>query len=291
MNMLTSLPVTSSVDHFSAKDPQSIACRSDSEKTSESMKHADYDSSQQFYSADDLALLDMSNIPRHVAIIMDGNRRWAKRQGLPAIMGHWRGADTLTRIVRCASELGIKTLTVYSFSTENWSRSKEEIDALMHLFKVYLEKEREPMMREGVRLDAIGDHARLPSFVLRELELSKSYTAHCKKIDLVLAINYGGRDDIRRAFLGMMRDTEKGILSKDQITEQMISRYLDTAKWPDPELLIRTSGERRQSNFLLWQLCYSEFYHTDVLWPDFNEHDLLQAVREHQLRQRRLGGG
>ncbi len=242
------------------------------------------------YSPDDLALLDSSKIPKHVAIIMDGNRRWAKRQGLPAIMGHWKGAETLTRIVRSASELGIKALTVYSFSTENWSRAKEEIDGLMHLFKVYLEKEREPMAREGVRLDAIGDHSRLPPFVLRELELSKSYTAHCKKIDLVLAINYGGRDDIRRAFLTMLKDCEKGNLSKDQITEQLISQYLDTAKWPDPDLLIRTSGERRQSNFLLWQLCYSEFHHTDILWPDFDEHDLLQAVREHQLRQRRIGG-
>jgi undecaprenyl diphosphate synthase len=245
---------------------------------------------QTFFSSDDLALLDMSKIPSHVAIIMDGNRRWAKRQGLPVIMGHWKGAEALTRIVRSASELGIKTLTVYSFSTENWNRSKKEIDALMHLFKVYLEKEREPMVREGVRLDAIGDHERLPSFVLRELQLSKSCTSQCKKIDLVLAINYGGRDDIRRAFVAMMKDVESGVLLKDQVTEQMISKYLDTAKWPDPELLIRTSGERRQSNFLLWQLCYSEFYHTDVLWPDFDEHDLLQAVRDHQLRQKRLGG-
>jgi undecaprenyl diphosphate synthase len=248
------------------------------------------DEKEIIYSSDDLALLDPSKIPSHVAIIMDGNRRWAKRQGLPALMGHWKGADTLTRIVRSASELGIKALTVYSFSTENWNRAQEEVDGLMHLFKVYLEREREPMRCEGVRLDAIGDHSRLPAFVLRELELSKSYTSHCKKIDLVLAINYGGRDDIRRAFVGMMEDCERGKLSKDQISEKMISRYLDTAKWPDPELLIRTSGERRQSNFLLWQLCYSEFYHTDVLWPDFDEHDLLQAVREHQLRQRRLGG-
>ncbi len=242
------------------------------------------------YSPDDLALLDGSKIPSHIAIIMDGNRRWAKRQGLPAIMGHWKGADTLTKIVRSASELGIRTLTVYSFSTENWGRPSDEIDALMHLFKVYLERQREPMILEGVRLDAIGDHSRLPSFVLNELALSKSSTAHCKKIDLVLAINYGGRDDVRRAFCAMTEDLEKGLMSKDQVTEQMISRYLDTAAWPDPELLIRTSGERRQSNFLLWQLCYSEFYYTDVLWPDFDEQDLLQAVREYQLRRRRLGG-
>lgn len=248
------------------------------------------DEKQILYSPDDLAILDPAKIPSHVAIIMDGNRRWARKQGLPAMMGHWKGAETLTKIVRAASEIGIKALTVYSFSTENWGRAKEEIDALMHLFKVYLIKEREPMKREGVRLDAIGDLKRLPDFVTEELELSKKATADCKKIDLVLAINYGGRDDIRRAFAAMLQDYEKGRLSKDEITEQTISRYLDTAKWPDPELLIRTSGERRQSNFLLWQLCYSEFYHTEVLWPDFDEHDLLQAVHEHQLRQRRLGG-
>ena len=242
------------------------------------------------YSSDDLSLLDPSKIPKHVAIIMDGNRRWAKRQGLPAMMGHWKGAETLTKIVRAASELGIKTLTVYSFSTENWGRTREEVDALMHLFKIYLQKQRVPMQREGVRLDVIGDIKRLPSFVLEELEMSKVYTAHGKKIDLVLAMNYGGRDDIRRAFVAMMGDVERGRLSKEQVSEHLISQYLDTAKWPDPELLIRTSGERRQSNFLLWQLCYSEFYHTDVLWPDFDAHDLLQAVREHQLRQRRLGG-
>ena len=242
------------------------------------------------YSDDDIALLDPAKIPKHVAIIMDGNRRWAQRQGLPIMMGHWKGADTLTKIVRAASDLGIKTLTVYSFSTENWSRPKEEVDALMQLFKVYLEKQREPMAQEGVRLNAIGDLGRLPPFVLRELELSKAHTAHCKKIDLVLAINYGGRDDIRRAFVAMMEDCKTGKLSKEQISEQRISQYLDTARWPDPEILIRTSGERRQSNFLLWQLCYSEFYHTDVLWPDFNEHDLLQAVRDVQQRHRRLGG-
>jgi undecaprenyl diphosphate synthase len=245
---------------------------------------------ESIYSADDIALLDPAKIPKHVAIIMDGNRRWAQRQGLPIMMGHWKGADTLTKMVRAASELGIKTLTVYSFSTENWNRPKEEVDALMELFKVYLEKQRGPMALEGVRLDAIGDLGRLPPFVLRELELSKSHTAHCKKIDLVLAINYGGRDDIRRAFVAMMEDCKTGKLSKEQISEQRISQYLDTARWPDPEILIRTSGERRQSNFLLWQLCYSEFYHTDVLWPDFNEQDLLQAVRDVQQRHRRLGG-
>jgi undecaprenyl diphosphate synthase len=206
------------------------------------------------------------------------------------MMGHWKGAETLTKIVRAASELGIKVLTVYSFSTENWGRAKEEVDALMHLFKVYLEKQREPMIREGVKLEVIGDLQRMPASVLKEINLSRASTAIGKKIDLVLAINYGGRDDIRRAFVAMIEDFEKGKLAKEQISEQMISQYLDTARWPDPDLLIRTSGERRQSNFLLWQLSYTEFYHTDILWPDFDEHELLHAVREVQQRQRRIGG-
>lgn len=252
--------------------------------------HDEVDEKTCLYTLEDHALLEPAKIPQHVAIIMDGNRRWARSRGLPAMMGHWKGAETLTTIVRAASELGIKTLTVYSFSTENWGRAKEEVDALMHLFKVYLEKQREPMFQEGVRLDAIGDLKRLPPFVLQELERSRAYTAQGKKIDLVLAMNYGGRDDIRRAVIGMMRDFEQGKLSKEQISEQLIGQYLDTAKWPDPELFIRTSGERRQSNFLLWQLCYSEFYHTDILWPDFDQYDLLDAIRQHQMRERRLGG-
>ncbi len=245
---------------------------------------------QSIYSQEDLAFLDSDKIPKHVAIIMDGNRRWAKKQGLPAIMGHWKGAETLTKIVRAASELGVKTLTVFSFSTENWNRAREEVDGLMHLFRIYFLKERAAMVKEGVRLQAIGDLKRLPSSVLNELEFSKACTAHCKKIDLVLAINYGGRDDIRRAFVAMIADFEEGKLSKEQVSEQLIGQYLDTAQWPDPELLIRTSGENRQSNFLLWQLCYSEFYLTDILWPDFNEHSLLQAICSIQQRQRRLGG-
>lgn len=242
------------------------------------------------YSPEDLSYLDFDRIPQHVAIIPDGNRRWARKQGLPVVMGHCKGEANLAKIVRAASEIGIKILTVFAFSTENWGRSHEEVDALMHIFKMYLEKQREPMMREGVRLEAIGDLSRLPPSVLRELEISKTCTADCKKIDLVLAINYGGRDDIRRAFLAMMQDVEKGQLSKEEISEQVISQYLDTAPWPDPDLLIRTSGEKRQSNFLLWQLSYTEFYHTDILWPEFDEYELIKAVCAMQHRQRRLGG-
>ena len=241
-------------------------------------------------SSDSHCAFHLEKVPHHVAIIMDGNRRWAQREGLPSIMGHWKGADTLTKIVRAAEKMGIKVLTVYAFSTENWSRPQEEIDALMHLFKTYLQSQREPMAQEGVRLSAIGDLSKMPADVVKEFEISKMHTEHCKKIDLVLAFNYGGRDDIRRAVVAMMGDLQEGKLSRESITEQTIGRYLDTAAWPDPEILIRTSGEMRQSNFLLWQLSYSEFYHTDVLWPDFDESELRKAVLEFQNRQRRLGG-
>jgi undecaprenyl diphosphate synthase len=242
------------------------------------------------YSPEEIAQLDPDKIPLHVSIIMDGNRRWAKKRGLPPIMGHWKGADTLTRIVRAASELGIKVLTVYAFSKENWQRSREEVDALMHIYQTYLESEREPMLREGVRLSTIGDLSALPSFVRDALKVSESMTAHCNTIDLVMAFNYSGRDDLRRAFIRMMEDCEKGKLSKEQITEELITQYLDTAHVSDPDILIRTSGEKRQSNFLLWQLSYSEFYHTDVLWPDFDERELLKALCEYQKRSRRFGG-
>ncbi len=229
-------------------------------------------------------------VPNHIAIIMDGNRRWAKNRGLPPIVGHWKGAENLTRIVRAASNLGVKILTVYAFSTENWGRSPEEVSALMHLFKVYLNKQRKAMIQEGVRLDAIGDLSLLPQDLQESIAESKIATSKGEKIDLVLALNYGGRDDIRRAMVSLLDDYKDGAISKADISEKMIASRLDTAKWPDPEILIRTSGEKRQSNFLLWQLSYSEFYHTDVLWPSFNEKELLKAIREYQYRERRFGG-
>lgn len=241
------------------------------------------------FSDEDLSLLDRSAIPNHVAIIMDGNRRWAKNHSLPLIMGHWKGADVLTQITRAASQIGIRTLTVYSFSTENWSRSQEEIDGLMELFEVYLRGERDRMRQEGVCLQTIGDLSRLPSSVQSEIRLTKDATADSKKIDLVLAINYGGRDDIKRAVQRIVEEIEQGKLSKHQISESLINSYLDTALWQDPDLLIRTSGERRQSNFLLWQLSYSEFDYTNVLWPDFTPSDLLTSVCKWQSRAKRLG--
>ncbi len=241
------------------------------------------------YSNEDLLQIDRNRVPHHIAIIMDGNRRWAKERNLPPMVGHWKGAEALPGIVRAAADLGVKVLTVYAFSTENWGRSPEEIDALMQLFNHYLMSQKDVMINEGVRLESIGDLSKLPLFVQQTLLEGKQATMQGSRIDLVLALNYGGRDDIRRAMLAMFEGLQQGDLSIREVSEDLISGYLDTAQWPDPDILIRTSGEKRQSNFLLWQLCYSEFYHTDVLWPDFEAQDLLLAVKEYQKRERRLG--
>ncbi len=242
------------------------------------------------YEKEELELLNLAQVPKHLAIIMDGNRRWAKQFNLPYMAGHWKGADTLTKIVKAASELGVKVLTVYSFSTENRNRLPEEVEALMDLFHVRLSEQKESMIRDGVRLGTIGDIERLPERVKRALEDVKEATRHGNKIDLVLALNYGGRDDIRRAIKAIVEDCVSGKVASKEISEQLIASYLDTASWGDPQLLIRTSGELRISNFLLWQISYSEMYVTDVLWPDFNEKNLLSAIIEYQRRHRRYGG-
>lgn len=241
------------------------------------------------FSREELSLLDPKKIPEHVAIIMDGNRRWAKKWNKPVEVGHWQGAQTLDQIVRAAIGLGIKVLTVYSFSTENWNRSSEEVDALMHLLKTYLKTQREIMVKEGVRLKSIGDLSKLPEDVRQVLRETKEATKGGSQIDLVLALNYGGRDDIRRATLRLLDEVEAGRLRKEEITEKTISEFLDTSQWPDPDLLIRPSGDLRISNFLIWQISYSEIYYTDVLWPDFSKSHLLGAVVDFQKRNRRFG--
>lgn len=241
------------------------------------------------YSHQELALLDLHRLPKHVAIIMDGNRRWAKRRGLPLAMGHWEGAEVLTDIVRAAAELGIKALTVYSFSTENWLRPEKEIETLMNVFEHYLVHKKELMVRDGVRLEAIGDLSRLPPRVQEAFFAAKKATEQCDRIQLVLALNYGGRDEIRRAVVKILQDHEQHKLSSDALTEESIARYLDTTRWGDPDLLIRTSGEWRISNFLLWQISYAEFYVTDILWPEFSPKQLLEAVLSYQRRDRRGG--
>jgi undecaprenyl diphosphate synthase len=228
-------------------------------------------------------------VPHHVAVIMDGNRRWAKDRDMPTAFGHWKGAEALTEIVQAASDMGIKILTVYAFSTENWARNKEEVDYLMQLFETYLLQQKDLMVEKGVKLDAIGDLTRLPDRLLKVFQDVKQATREGKKIELVLALSYGGRDEILRGVRSLVEDVQKGHLDKHQLDEKLFSKYLDTAKWPDPDLLIRTSGENRLSNFLLWQLCYTEVVITDVLWPDFLFNNLQDAVNEYRSRKRRRG--
>ncbi|MBI5273436.1 MAG: di-trans,poly-cis-decaprenylcistransferase [Chlamydiales bacterium] len=241
------------------------------------------------FSEEQLVSLERENIPRHVAIIMDGNRRWAKKHFLPIKYGHVRGINTLTQIVEAAAEIGIDILTVYSFSTENWNRSIFEVNALMELFKQYLVEKRQVMKMNGVRLSVIGDTSKFSKEIIDEIDRSIDYTKDCTRIQLVLALNYGARDELKRAVIRMIEAIEEGKLSKDGITEETISSYLDTHALPDPDLLIRTSGERRVSNFLLWQISYSEIYYTDKLWPEFTQDDLLLAMLDYQTRYRRKG--
>lgn len=243
------------------------------------------------YTPEEIARLDPNNIPKHIALIMDGNRRWAKQKNLPPIMGHWEGAEALTDIVRSASDLGIKTVTAYAFSTENWSRSEAEIEALMNIFELYMIRKKEHMVQNGICLNAIGDLTRLPEKVQKTLNETKEATKNCDRVNLVLAFNYGGRDEIRRAIGKILDMNREKPLKNSEITEEFIAKQMDTYFWGDPDLLIRTSGELRISNFLLWQLSYSEIYVSDVLWPDFSPKELLEAILAYQSRDRRRGGG
>lgn len=234
--------------------------------------------------------LDLSKLPKHVAIIMDGNRRWALRRKSAVETGHFRGADTLATITEAAADIGIEVLTVFTFSTENWRRPKIEVKGLMKLFEIYLGRMTPNMVKNGVKLSTIGDLSPFPKEVIRELDRAKKATEGGERIELILALNYGGRDDLRRAIVQMVEDVSQNKLVKEDVTEEVISSYLDTRGRPDPELLIRTSGEQRISNFLLWQIPYAEVYTTRVLWPDFTKDDLMDAVVEFQERQRRYGG-
>jgi undecaprenyl diphosphate synthase len=242
-----------------------------------------------FFSPEKLATLDPTNIPQHVAIIMDGNRRWAKKNFFSTDLGHSKGVDALMNAVKAAKELGVKVLTVYGFSTENWKRSKIEVKLLLDLFEGALKKHTDSMVRNGIRLHSIGDISPFRPRFIQLLGESKEKTSQGKDLDLVLAMNYGGRDEIVRAVHSIITDVEKNNLRKEQINEQLIADYLDTAQWNDPDLLIRTSGENRVSNFLLWQISYSELYITERLWPDFSSEDLFNAIVDFQQRHRRLG--
>lgn len=243
-----------------------------------------------YFLPSDLSLLDPLTIPKHVAIIPDGNRRWAEENREIKSQGHRRGADILLEIVKAASELKIQTVTLFAFSTENWNRSDEEVTTLFALIASYLNVESEEMVACGVKLETIGDLFSLPPFLQEEIQAAKKRTEDCEKITLVLALNYGARNEICRAVRGLIEDYEKGCFTKEEINESKISAYLDTKKWEDPDLLIRTSNEMRISNFLLWQMSYTEIHVSPVFWPDFTPHHLLEAVIDFQNRNRRWGG-
>lgn len=236
-----------------------------------------------------ISLVDPMAIPEHIAIIMDGNRRWAKSYGMPTWAGHWRGAQALRNICRAATHLGIKSLTTYAFSTENWNRPKAEISAIMRIFERYLTSERKRMVDEGIRLFHIGDAHMLSPKLQDLITETEELTAKGEALNLILGINYGGRDDIKRAFIKLAGRVAAGALSPDEVTEEMIANELDTARWGDPDLLIRTSGEMRISNFLLYQVSYSELLISEKLWPKFGPNDLLRAVIDFQGRSIRRG--
>jgi len=228
-------------------------------------------------------------IPRHVAIIMDGNGRWAQSRGMPRIWGHREGRKSVRAVVEAASELGIEYLTLYTFSSENWSRPRPEVDALMRFLDATLVEEREELKRSNVRLRAIGHLRALPASVQRVLQETIDYLKDSTGLTLVLALSYGGRDEIVGAARRLARDCLDGKLTPDEISPAALAARLETADIPDPDLLIRTSGEMRISNFLLWQLAYAEIYITPIMWPDFRGDDLRAAVAEYNRRERRFG--
>jgi len=234
--------------------------------------------------------LEANNIPVHVAIIMDGNGRWAQARGLPRIYGHQEGKRNVKRIVRHAANLGIKYLSLFAFSTENWKRPKEEVNGLMEILRLGLQEERPEFIREGINVVFFGDRSKLPKEVLEEMELTESLTASNNRLYLAFAINYSGRDDILRAVKKISQKVARGEIDINEIDDKLISQELDTRSFPDPDLIIRTSGEQRISNFFLWQSAYSEFYFTPVLWPDFDEKEFDLAIEAYQSRKRRFGG-
>jgi undecaprenyl diphosphate synthase len=233
--------------------------------------------------------IDRNRVPEHVAIIMDGNGRWAKQRGNQRIFGHKNGVKAVKAATEAAGEIGVKYLTLYAFSTENWNRPKSEVDALMGLLVDTINSEMETLLKNGIRVLTIGDRSMLPPDVQRKLNDVIVRTASCTTITTVLALNYGSRLEITEAVKKIAIDAQQGKLSAEQITPVTISDYLYTANIPDPALLIRTSGELRLSNFLLWQLAYTELYFTPVLWPDFTKDDFFKAIIDYQKRERRFG--
>jgi undecaprenyl diphosphate synthase len=229
-------------------------------------------------------------VPRHIAIIMDGNGRWAKERGLPRIKGHEQGAESVRAVTEACVELGVEFLTVYAFSTENWKRPEAEVTALWALLEHFIAQETPTLMNNGVRLQTIGRTCELPETCQKALSQSIALTANNPNTTLILALNYSGRTEIIDTVRDLCRESAAGTLDYQGLTEETFSRHLYTAAFPDPDLLIRTSGELRLSNFLLWQLSYTEIYVTQKMWPEFSKEDLRNAIREFNKRQRRFGG-
>ena len=233
--------------------------------------------------------IDLNRLPQHIAVIMDGNGRWAKQHGKNRIFGHTNGVNAVRETAEACAELGVPYLTMYAFSAENWNRPQIEVTALMTLLLKTINGELKTLLKNDIRLGAIGDIDSLPKSVAKELRASIEKTAHCKRMELILALSYGAKNEIVRAVKQIALKVQSGGTSLHDINEDLISENLYTAGRPDPELLIRTSGEKRVSNFLLWQLAYAEFYFTDVFWPEFNKEELYKAVIDFQSRERRFG--
>ena len=237
-----------------------------------------------------MALDENMVIPRHVALILDGNGRWAKKRGLPRTMGHKEGCVTVEKTVEIAARMGIEYLTVYGFSTENWKRPMEEVGALMQLFRYYMVRLLKVASANNVRVKMIGDRTRFAQDIIDGIGRLESETRDNTGLTFIIAVNYGGRDEIRRAAARLAADCAQGKRNPEEITEEVYASYLDTAGIPDPDLLIRTSGELRLFNYLLWQLAYTEIYVTDCLWPDFDREELERAIVQYNKRDRRYGG-
>lgn len=228
-------------------------------------------------------------LPRHVAVIMDGNGRWAKRQGLPRIVGHKAGVNALKDLLHCCKDWGIKALTAYAFSTENWKRPQEEVEFLMTLFQRVLRQELREMVEENVQIQFVGDLSALPKALQMEISRSMAETKDNRSILFTIATNYGGRQEILQACVAIAQKVKEGLLKPEEISEEVFESHLYTAGIGDPDLLIRTSGEMRLSNFLLWQMAYGEIYITDTLWPDFDRSEFHRAISVYQQRERRFG--
>lgn len=237
-----------------------------------------------------LKQIDMDNLPRHIAIIMDGNGRWAKKRFMPRNFGHQEGMKRVVEIVEVANQLGIECLTLYAFSTENWKRPQEEIDGLMKILVFYIRNELDRLTRNNVKLNILGDISALPATARKEVERALERTKGNDGMILNIALNYGGRREIIKGIKEILKDVEMGKISINDINEDSFKDYLYTKGQPDPDLLIRPSGELRLSNFLLYQIAYTEFWFSDVLWPDFKEEKLYEAIIDYQKRNRRFGG-